>query len=459
MLKKIGLFGASHLGEIAFRHLKSQYEIVCFIDNSEEKQGTLFCNRKIVNPEKMKEMTDVLIVISSTYDVEIVKQLIEMEIKEFATFTIKHDRHKLSYFDYRHIQDFSIQKNKIALLVQNHSGSNTLALSKKIPSIISGKYHIIILEKTNTSHHYYFDLITSYVVVATHDYRCDENQLNIQLWHGIPLKGISYMSQYPNQNAESNHKAWSKLNYIGTSSQTASTLLNSCYGVSGEKYKLLGYPRNDLMLEEDSRGKLERVSNMDLENKEIIFYLPTYRENVFGECNGTSEELLSHLGKDELDHLNAFLEQNKLVLFMKLHPEQQNIDQEYPFIRMIYEEDLENAAIDLYELIGASDLLITDYSSVFFDYLLLNKPLIFYTPDLEKYAKERGFLLNPIEYWLPGEMVLEQKNLVSEIIRALKKDPHKKRRNELKNIFHDYQDGCSIDRTWFFIEELLQSTS
>ena len=101
------------------------------------------------------------------------------------------------------------------------------------------------------------------------------------------------------------------------------------------------------------------------------------------------------------------------------------------------------------------DLLITDYSSVYFDYLLLDRPIIFVPVDLEEYRKTRGFLLEPYDYWTPGKKALNQKDLQNMILQSFIKDDNVERRNELKNIVHYYQDGNSSERVWNLIDRIL----
>ncbi|WP_440894788.1 CDP-glycerol glycerophosphotransferase family protein [Amphibacillus sp. Q70] len=460
MRKKVYLFGASTLGEIAFNKLKDEFEILNFIDNNADKQDEYFCNLKVISLMEAINEKNHLIIICSMYDVEMAKQLLEIGIKSFAVFKMSHEHHHVSYFDYTSVGDFSVQSNKICLLVQNHSGSNSFALSKLIPKEIESKHEIIVLSKNDLTPNYYYDMITSHIVITTHDYRCAENQINIQFWHGIPLKGISYMSNYSYQDAEANHRAWSKLDYIVSSSQTVSTLLNACYGVESNKYKILGYPRNDLMDKQGGRARLESIFNINLNNKKNIFYMPTYRLNAYGEGNGTDEQLLTQLSFEQLKRFNTFLEYNDFYLFIKLHPEEQMINHQLSHIKTIDEKVLKESKIDLYELLGEADLLITDYSSVYFDFLLLDRPIIFFTPDIDRYKVDRGFLLNPIEFWMPGEIVYTIEELQQEMLNSLfTVDKFVEQRRTLKKIFHQYQDSQSGYRAWKFIDEILDSTS
>jgi CDP-glycerol glycerophosphotransferase (TagB/SpsB family) len=91
---------------------------------------------------------------------------------------------------------------------------------------------------------------------------------------------------------------------------------------------------------------------------------------------------------------------------------------------------------DLYCLLPATDALITDYSSVYFDYLLLDRPIGFVVDDLEHYRRQRGFLLEPVERWMPGEQFRSAKDLEKFIHDvAAERDPHRGHRNELAETF------------------------
>ena len=97
-------------------------------------------------------------------------------------------------------------------------------------------------------------------------------------------------------------------------------------------------------------------------------------------------------------------------------------------------------------------MLITDYSSVYFDYLLLNKPIIFTNRDEEEYIKNRGVILEPLDFWRPGAIVDNMESLRKEIILAISgKDRYKDRRKELMPFVHKFTDGKSTQRLFDFI--------
>ena len=140
------LFGASKRGEMAYEKLKDSYNVVAYVDNDKSKQGKSFCGLKVYNPEILKNYY-YNVIISSMYDVDIVKQLIEYGIKKFSLFEKVDDDFEVKEFDYSYINDFSANPKQISLVIENYSGSNTLALLKKVNENILKKYDIIVLNK------------------------------------------------------------------------------------------------------------------------------------------------------------------------------------------------------------------------------------------------------------------------------------------------------------------------
>ena len=464
-MKRTVLFGASKRGQVAYDKLKDDNNIVAFVDNDKNKQGTNFCGLKVYNPEILKD-NDYNVIISSMYDIEIVKQLIEYGVKKFSIFEIVNDNFEVKKFNYSNIDDFSINPKRITLVIENHSGSNTFALLKKASENILKKYEISVLYRNWKNKDYYLNILTSKMFIYTHDSSYDDDRLNVQLWHGFPLKGLSYMSRYlDKEKKEKYHKEWEKLDCITSYSKTYSTLMNASYGVDGNKYIITGMPRNDLLLSSNGKIKLSEILNLDLSGKRVIFYMPTFRKTFYGEENGVVNKFkILDVHGFSFELFNDFLEENNIILILKYHPA--HVEQAKSYIKTrkinnlyIIEDDyLRNKELDLYEILNAADLLITDYSSVYFDYLLLDRPIIFTPLDLEEYRENRGFLLEPYEFWTPGPKCYTFEQLTKEIKKVLKDDSYyKKERETICNIVHHYKDANSSERVWKLIDELMDN--
>ena len=96
------------------------------------------------------------------------------------------------------------------------------------------------------------------------------------------------------------------------------------------------------------------------------------------------------------------------------------------------------------QILNKADALISDYSSVAVDYLLLDRPIGFAVDDLDRYSKARGFIFDDVEEWLPGAILKNEEDIV-EFIKdvACNKDVESVRRNKLKKLFHDNCSGSN----------------
>lgn len=471
MRQKVILFGASTLGKIALEYLQETekgYEVFAFCDNDRCKWGSEFCGLPVISPERLKK-ENCQIIIASQYDIAIIKQLFGLGIFGFAVFfhgqrqdMDSKDLYQFREYDY-HGVDLNRVDNRIALRSVTNSGSNTLALYKLAPAEILDRYEVRLVVDQDRDDDFYYNLITSKTVVLTHDLAFDTSQINIQLWHGFPLKGLSYMSKYQSQDVEQNHLNWSKLDIITSYSQLYSTLMNACYGVSWRKYAITGMPRNDFLFQSDGRRKLAMICSQDFREKKILFYLPTFRKTPFGEENGI-REVNNLFGFRSFDYLrfDNFLYEHGIQLVLKLHPMEENLviedlkEKKLRSISLLTGQQLKEEGVELYELLNAADLLITDYSSVYFDYLLLDRPIIYLPVDLEEYIQTRGLLLEPYEAWTPGPKCLDQAHLQHEIVRNLSHpEAYSQERKALSRIIHRYQDGNSSARVWKLIDQLM----
>jgi len=462
MKRNLILFGASIMGTIAYENLKENFNISYYTDNDKKKWGKQLYGIPIIEPDRLKLLQfEYDIIITSQYDVAITEQLIKMGIKRFGVYDA--DENNIRYYEYDYLDNFTRKKNKISLVVSNNSGSNTFALYKMIPKEISKKYDIVLVNENSKDNSYYLNLIESEMIVRTHDSFYNKEQKNVQLFHGFPLKGISNMSRYSKNNKEYNMNNWSKLDAIISYSQTYSTFLNACYGVDGQKYVITGAPRNDFLFKSKGKENLSRLYNIDFNNKNVIFYMPTFRETIYGEVDGNKNNFnILATGDFHIQEFDAFLNRLNCIMIIKMHP--CHVGQflncsEYLKLRNIYflkDEKLAKFSLDLYEVLNAADLLITDYSSVYFDFLLLDRPIIFTPLDLDEYEKNRGFLVEPYDFWAPGPKCFKFKELIQEISISLNDiSYYKKEREIVCNIIHHYKDGNSSERVWNLIDELM----
>jgi len=171
-----------------------------------------------------------------------------------------------------------------------------------------------------------------------------------------------------------------------------------------------------------------------------------------------SPEIASFLStriKDfDIIHLTHFLEEKKAIIFTRGHAQDDRSSNTAHSTRII--ELGSNLLEDVNDILPVVDILITDYSSIFFDYLLCNKPCIFIPYDREEYERSVGFLFDDYNYWTPGKKVhdyLEFIEAIGEILSG--KDTFKDRREELRDLFHYYQKSNTSENIIRFLNEYI----
>ncbi|MBK3495599.1 CDP-glycerol:glycerophosphate glycerophosphotransferase [Viridibacillus sp. YIM B01967] len=238
-----------------------------------------------------------------------------------------------------------------------------------------------------------------------------EGNVFLQTWHGTPLKKLVFdMNEVYSANPKYKQQFYeqSRLwDYLIASNPYSSDIFKSAFKF--DKVMLEdGYPRNDTLYinnNSDYITKMKTKLNIPLDKK-VILYAPTWRDDEFYEPGKYRFNL-----KFDLNKLKEKLG-DEYVILLRMHyfiADDLNIEGYEDFVyNMSTYEDI----ADLYLI---SDILITDYSSVFFDYSNLRRPILFYTYDLEKYRDQlRGFYID-IESEVPGPLV----KTTDEIIEAV----------------------------------------
>jgi len=294
------------------------------------------------------------------------------------------------------------------------------------------------------------ELASAQAVIVDHDgpliegilSSLSEDQISIQLWHGIPLKHLrEYEHEYT---------------YFVTPSRKLEKVFKKVFKASC--FLNLGYPRNDIFFRKELP---EDLINVDTENfyyvrdqkkqgKKVILYAPTYREITI---EGKHEDVIDY------EKMETFLQKKNLLLLLKFHPFV-GLKKE-PFVKSQQETLAQGKRIrllspnkDIYPILKYVDILITDYSSIYGDFLLLNRPVIFFPYDINNYVKGRGkFLLN-YNLYTPGEKVYTFDELIDALEKILKGlDGYKDKREKISKVFFDHKDGFSCRRIANFIAE------
>lgn len=188
----------------------------------------------------------------------------------------------------------------------------------------------------------------------------------INTWHGVPLKKIG------NDVEGRNDFDFSDTNVFCYSGLYEYEIYKRAFKLTDENLHEIGMPRNELLLENDQNLAIKIKEQLNISNKKIILYAPTWRENPH-DLELMNLELWEQALADEY------------VLLVKSH----GLSQRFAIGKTSFVKDVSDYE-ETAELLLAADILITDYSSIMFDFALLDKPIFIYMPDYEKYVSERG---------------------------------------------------------------------
>ena len=272
-----------------------------------------------------------------------------------------------------------------------------------------------------------------------------KNQIYLQTWHGTPLKKLAFDIEVPEgttfyrsgMNEEMMHETYAqdvkKYNYMISPSAFTTEVFQSAFRINRERLIETGYPRNDFLTNYTEEDVLNIKKKLGIPlDKKVLLYAPTWRDNSY-ITKGYTFKLEVHFDKWQK------ILGDKYVIVFKPHyliVNDFDIDQYQGFVYFVEaNEDISNLYI-------IADALVTDYSSVFFDYAILKRPIYFYMYELIHDRDElRGFYLD-IYHDLPGDIIEDENQLLEEI----KKGYDYQRLNKFNQRFNNHEDGKASKR-------------
>lgn len=213
----------------------------------------------------------------------------------------------------------------------------------------------------------------------------------------------------------------------------------------------LGYPRNEMLFSSRSNAiwLLERLKSTSRADKAVI-WMPTFRKSTIARLEtdtGLGETGLPILCEtDEIVAFDEWCRKLKVLIIIKQHMFQKDYLKPDGLTNILFidEDYLRDNDADLYEVIGRTDALITDYSSVAIDYLLVDKPLGYTLDDYDRYESARGFSFENVKEYMPGHHIYgaeDLKQFISDI--SENRDPHAEWRARIRPEMQTYTDGFS----------------
>ncbi len=280
----------------------------------------------------------------------------------------------------------------------------------------------------------------------------------VQLWHGAPLKQIELplfldrISNYPRPLqwiAKLYKKAVGRhaMNDVVLSTSTYFTEKAFRPAFNSRYFSETGYPRNDILLSNTVPNSIDpdylintdsnvmgKISQAKSNGLTTFLYSPTFRK-----------ELSTSISPSDLDlsRINQFCMEHGFIFSMKLHPVLADNYLVNDFSNIVNI----SAISDVYPLFGQFDVLITDYSSIYFDFLLLDRPIIFYPYDLKQYIESDRSLLFEYQDIAPGHICVDQSQLENAMLN-INPEEHSKERQEIKTMVFDHCDSNASERLW-----------
>ena len=294
---------------------------------------------------------------------------------------------------------------------------------------------------------------TDYLMSDTTYSILSSNAVGINFWHGtggLKKSGQDDIHFIIPQKESLQSKIYNILRikdtYFNVDSEHESFYRKSAQGATDNQIVIKGSPRLDVLFKDFPNAELfmeeefNYIKILKQQGKKLFFYVPTFRE--------TQKDISSWLKSPKLAE---FLSNNNVVLVCKLHPFDKNslnFDLNEHFYKM-------NSQSDLYSVLKYMDVMISDYSSVYFDYLLLDRPILYYVPDLEEYQEKcRGFYA-PYETLTAGAKVKTEDELLSAMQDVIDgRDNYKEDRKRLRDQTFKYQDGKNCERVIDWIKSL-----
>lgn len=259
----------------------------------------------------------------------------------------------------------------------------------------------------------------------------------VQLWHasgaikkfGLMDSSVKHRSK---RAQERFHKVYSRFRKIIVGSDTMAQYFMNAFGVKGENILRTGIPRTDFFYNQNEKERIFNEitkQNELLWNKKVILYAPTYRDH---ELDRFKLEM-------DLDKMYKELSDD-YVLVLRLHPaikHAEDYSKKYTDFVLNYSSN----EYDINELLIVTDVLITDYSSIPYEYSLLNKPMIFFAYDLDTYEADRGLWEN-YEQMVPGPVVKTTEDIINTIKQN---DFDMKQIEEFSRKWNKYSKGQSSE--------------
>lgn len=319
--------------------------------------------------------------------------------------------------------------------------------------IIPVNKNVKLLEKLSTNtkivrtrgiKHFYYLVTSKFWIINNHYYfflKKRKETICINTWHA--LGAFKKFALDSNDGMSEEHMLdGNNIDHLLVSSMKVAKIYSNALNVNMNKIVCLGIPRTDVFFDDELMKKIrsEIKEKLKYRNKKVILYAPTFRD---GEKYNADVKL-------DLQYMNEILKED-YILLIKLHP---IIRKKIQIPRGCEEFVIDVSGYNMNDLLVVTDVLITDYSSVVFDYSLLEKPIIFFAYDLDEFKKKSREFYFGYEDFIPDKCVKTTKEVVNKI-KSFETDLDTEVIQKIKVFSKEYcefRDGKSSER---FVKKFL----
>jgi CDP-glycerol glycerophosphotransferase (TagB/SpsB family)/glycosyltransferase involved in cell wall biosynthesis len=273
-----------------------------------------------------------------------------------------------------------------------------------------------------------------------------DGQIYLNTWHGTPLKRMGYDIGDPASRVGNVIRNFLGADYLLAANEFMREQMYESAHLLRQIYRgriiIEGYPRIDHQFVDPAQAENTRLRLEDagvrIGDRQIILYAPTWKGTSFNRPEDDADELISRVAE-----LESRIDSSRYVVLLKTHQVVHKYAAHLPHLR----DRLIPNEIPTNVVLGATDLLITDYSSIFFDFLATGRPIMFLTPDISDYAGYRGLYMEPATW--PGPVVCTVEELATEINALVTTEPSAelvRRYEAMRTRFTSLEDGNATAR-------------
>ncbi|MFC0875921.1 CDP-glycerol glycerophosphotransferase family protein [Saccharicrinis sp. FJH2] len=353
-------------------------------------------------------------------------------------------------------EKFSDNSRALIEYIRNeHAEIKTVWLSRNVKVIEHLRKEGICCYNINSVKGIYFSLIAKYIVVSNSKRDINAFFINggksVQLWHGVPMKKIGVDSKQHTLSILQKilfkyffpfKYEYNYSNYLSTS-PIFDSIICTAFVAQPEKLIHAGYPRNDMLKNNQITDSVIKNLKEDFKDAKVIGYFPTHRGDYISNIDYFTNNSF------DKNRFNQFLHQNNLLFVYKGHffvNEKKKLELDDNSDNRIYQV-LDDEMLNFNSLLVDVDILITDYSGAYFDFLLTQKPIIFFPYDLKEYmSDDRGLYFDYFRDIVCGPVVYNWEEVIVAIQNLIKHDDYKEKRKNKNKQYNFYCDNKNSER-------------